>query len=251
MNKKIFTLLFIAVFLLASISFVSAADSIPVKVIWDDSNQANERPDEIAVNLLCDGKIVDTAKLSASNSWKTTFKNLNDDGKYEVKIASQPAEYSIQTKGNEEDGFSIICNLMAETLGSAEDDASLEEGEVTQVTDDNAAEPAEADAADDTNATDNETATDAENATGDNATNDEELTDDVSDENDTADGAEVTSDKPTTVQKSPIKENNKKVKPVKKNNKPIKGNLKHTGIPLAGLVLVLFTVAFVPFSRKK
>ncbi|WP_406534839.1 Cna B-type domain-containing protein [Methanobrevibacter sp.] len=252
MNKKLFTVLFIAVFLMASISFVSAADNIPVKVIWDDANQANERPDEITVNLLCDGKVVDTAKLNAFNSWKTTFKGLNDDGNYEVKVASKVSNYSTQVRGSAESGFVITGKIIAETLGSSAEDASLENIDETPVgddtttgqTDNNAAEPAENNATD-KNATD-------KNATDGTATNETDTENNTTDD-ETTDGADVASNTPTVDKQSPTKDNNKNVKQVKKNdNKTVKP--KHgptTGIPIAGLVLVLFAVAFVPFSRKK
>ncbi len=241
---------------MASISFVSAADNIPVKVIWDDANQANERPDEITVNLLCDGKVVDTAKLNAFNSWKTTFKGLNDDGNYEVKVASKVSDYSTQVTGNAESGFVITCKIIAETLGSSAEDASLENVDETPIgdetttgqTEDNADEPIE-NVTDDTNTTEN-------NATDENATDDDANETDAEDnatDDETTDGVDVASNTPTVDKQSPTKDNNKNLKQVKKNdNKTVKP--KHaptTGIPIAGLVLVLFAAAFVPFSRKK
>ena len=245
MNKKI---LFIVIFLIASISFVSAADSIPVKVIWDDASQA----DAITVNLLCDGKVVDTATLNASNSWKTTFKNLNDDGNYEIKVASKTSDYSIQTTGNAESGYVITAKIIGETLGSSADDTSLEDVDETPIGDDDTIETTGENDSDDTNTTDDDNTTD-EDTTDDNETDDETIDDNETDNNATDEDASPDSAATSTMAKSPIKENNKNVKQEKKNNKnPIKAKNKHiTGIPIAGLVLVVFAAAFVPFSRKK
>lgn len=233
MNKKLLTISFVAVFLMASISFVSAADSIPVKVIWDDANQANERPNEITVNLLCDGKVVDTAKLSASNSWKIIFKNLDDNETYKIQLGSNPADYSIKTTGNSESGYVITAKLMDDVLGSSADDATLEEVDETPTGEGNGSE------------TTNDTS-DNTNTTGEDNATDDGAIDNSTDDNETSDDAKT----PSTTQKTPAKEN-KVVKQTQKTKKPTKAHMQKTGIPLAGLVLVAFAVAFVPFSRKK
>lgn len=232
MNKKLFTILFIAVFLIASVSFVSAAENIPVKVIWDDANHANERPNEITVNLICDGKVVDTAKLSASNSWKATFKNVDAAGSYKIQVANNPADYSIKTSGSAENGFVITAKIMGDALEASADETTVaDEGGTNSSTD----------AA---NITNDENVTD-DGSTEENAT-DDEILDNSTEENDTADDTPA----PTDTQKTPVKDSSKP-KETQKNKDPKKSPMKNTGIPIAGLVLVAFAAAFVPLSRKK
>ena len=66
MNKKLFTILIVAVFLLASVSIISAAETsddesdssqeISVRIEWNDTGHTNERPNSVIVSLLKDGK---------------------------------------------------------------------------------------------------------------------------------------------------------------------------------------------------
>ncbi|WP_242225445.1 Cna B-type domain-containing protein, partial [Bacillus cereus group sp. BfR-BA-01380] len=57
---------------------------------WKD-NDAKDRPSSIKVDLLQNGKVVDTKEVSEATSWKYTFENLqayDANGvayKYEVK----------------------------------------------------------------------------------------------------------------------------------------------------------------------
>ena len=228
MNKKLFTILFIAVFLIASIGFVSAADDskdISVKIIWDDANNAG-RPDSITVNLIQDGKVVDKATLSEQNSWKTTF-NVQDDGTYEVEIDDDLNDYSTKITGNEQNGF-VITNKLVEksVLGAStvdivsEDDTTGADNEDNNVADDSQ------DDVSDENETSNDNSTD----------------DDI--DNNTTGGSD---DDSPLVDSTPEKQVTKKV--VKKYK--TKAKLKNTGLPIADLVLVAFGAAFIPFARKK
>ena len=44
--------------------------------IWDDRGKTNNRPVEITVKLLCDGKVYDTVKLNSGNNWRYAWDNL-------------------------------------------------------------------------------------------------------------------------------------------------------------------------------
>jgi hypothetical protein len=63
MYKKLLGILIIAIFIITSIGAISAQDldSISVSAVWDDDN-GNDRPAEITVDLLEDGKVVDSVK---------------------------------------------------------------------------------------------------------------------------------------------------------------------------------------------
>ena len=224
MNKKLFTILFIAVFLIASVAFVSAAEDskdIPVEIIWDDANNA-DRPDSITVNILHDGEVVDKAILNEKNSWKTTF-DFQDDGTYEVQLEDDLKDYSSKITSDEENGFVITNKLVEETpLGaSAEDIVADDTNDVT--------------------AEDNNESDDQNNS--EEVDSDEYTTDDLPDDDDNTTGLD---DSPEVI--SPPEK--QVVKKVVKEYKT-KPKMKNTGLPIAGLVLVAFGVAVIPFTRKK
>ena len=118
MYKKLFAVMIVAVFLITSIAAISAEDtnSISVKITWDGDSQ----PDYVLVNLLKDGVVVDSAKLSAENSWSTTFK-VDDDGEYKVsEIVSN--DYSYSVKGDVISRFVISNHLVNEDVLKASGD---------------------------------------------------------------------------------------------------------------------------------
>lgn len=245
MNKKLFTILLVAIFLVASVGFISAADAsddgdatqtISVKIKWNGDSQS-DRPSSITVNLIKDGNVVDSAKLSADNSWSAKF-TVDGDGSYSVKQASDLSDYSISTSGSASSGFVITNTLKESALGVPESDDTLEvdtdenntliANDTTEGTDTN----------NDTNETD-------EGSTDTNST----------DENDTEiDGTDAPiTDSTQDVTKEPVKKVEKKVekKVVKKPKNVTQNKLKNTGLPVIVLVIVAIAIAFVPFRRKK
>lgn len=52
--------------------------------IWKDTGYEDERPNEITVQLYCDGKLYDTVKLSDANNWRYTWEKLPDNHDYTV-----------------------------------------------------------------------------------------------------------------------------------------------------------------------
>ncbi|AMD17322.1 hypothetical protein TL18_04355 [Methanobrevibacter sp. YE315] len=243
MNKKIFTILCIAIFLIASVSFISAAENfsadsgsvvdaksvndvqtvskskdIKVKIVWDDSGKASDRPAQVKVNLIKNGAVVDTIILNNENGWSGAFK-VQNDGNY--KVTADVSGYSTSISGNADNGF-VITNCASEAkLGATGDNPVVE--------------------------ADNATADDNNTANVENTTADDNATDDS---NQTADDNSTQPDKNNT-------DGNKSNVPSKDIKKPVKKpvvtkkHLLHTGLPIAALVLVLVAVAFVPFSRGK
>lgn len=237
MNKKIFTILCIAIFLIASVGFISAAENfsddggsvddaksvndvqtvskskdINVKIIWDDSGKTSDRPAEVKVNLIKDGAVVDTIILNNENGWSGAFK-VQNDGNY--KVTADVSGYSTSISGNADNGFVITSRAPEAKLGAAGDNATADDNNTASV---------------------------------ENTTADDNATDDS---NQTADDNSTQPDKNNTdgnKSKAPSKEVIKK--PVKK---PVvnKKHLLNTGLPIAALVLVLIVVAFVPFVRGK
>ena len=77
-----------------------------IEKIWvDGDDKHGMRPESIEVLLLADGKVIDSAVLNNSNSWKASRENLPKykDGKeiaYEWREASVPAGYKSEVKDN-------------------------------------------------------------------------------------------------------------------------------------------------------
>ena len=266
MNKKIFAIFLIAALLIISVGVISAADNqddskaISVKINWDDAAKISERPNQVKVNLIKDGNVVDTVVLSESNSWKDTFK-ASSDGTFKVQ-ASDLDDYSFNVNGDANAGFVVTYSLKADVLGASDDEPVIED---TDSSDESViAQSNESD--DDSNIIgDAESGTDDvndTNATGedDNATDGETEDDNTTDEdiNDTesADGVYTDGMVPTVVsEKIPVtkeKQDTHKIvkKPLKKHKIP-KSKMRNTGLPIVALVVLLGIVAFVPFSRKK
>lgn len=74
--------------------------NVTVRKDWVKEHLDPNRPTSVKVNLLQDGKVYDTIRLSANNSWQHTFSKLpvyNDKGRrhiYEVKEVDVPSNYS-------------------------------------------------------------------------------------------------------------------------------------------------------------
>lgn len=252
MNKKIFTIFLIAILLIISAGVVSAADNqddskvISVKINWDDAAKISERPDQVKVNLIKDGNVVDTVVLKESNSWKATFK-AQGDGTFNVKVADLD-DYSVKVGGDANAGFIVTSSLKADVLSASEDESVVQEDSDSDdvlsddetTFDENETDENETDDdGDDTNGTDDENATD------------EEVNDTASDDGENIDGVMPTVDS----QKTPItkekQDTHKIVKKPLKKHKIAKSKMRNTGLPIVALVVILGIVAFVPFSRKK
>ena len=240
MNAKLFTIFLVIAFLIASVSFISAADTlddetissngISVQVKWEDIDDTSKRPDSVEIDLIKNGNVVETKILDSSNSWSATFE-VPDDGPYSIKQKTKLSDYSVSTIGDEYNGFMVINTLKSDVLGVAEsddaDNLSSENEEIIITAN---------------NTTYNETITESNdtdvNTTDYNST----------DENSTDNGSNttiVTKNQNTTKIIKQVTKINKKPKNVTKTQ------LRNTGIPIIFLVVVAFAAAFVPFSRKK
>lgn len=281
MNKRIFAIFLVAIFLIVSVGVISAADDqsdvsadvdvkkvsnskvISVKIVWDDADKTGARPDSVKVNLVKDGVVVDEVTLSKSNSWSATFKAQSGDGTFKVTQSGNIGDYSVSTSGNADNGFIIVNKVKADVLGASEDETPLAEDTSDDEKDVEESTPDE-DVIGDENGTETNSTEEESDSGDDNATDEETASDDANttEEETASDGAnatdvETTSAGPTekvtdTPTKNPVtKEKVKKViKPLKKNN-VTKEKLKNTGIPLMVLVVAVFTAIFVPISGRK
>lgn len=143
MRKKILAILFISIFLIVSIGLISAAEDgddagnvsnpLKVKIVWNDSGNTTARPNQIMVNLLRDGKVVEFIRLNDSNFWNATFKTLDDGGNYSVKIAENMSNYSVSYNGSAESGFVINCTLKENPSNSSGNNSSGESNDTKDV----------------------------------------------------------------------------------------------------------------------
>ncbi|MGI6722569.1 MAG: Cna B-type domain-containing protein [Anaerovoracaceae bacterium] len=87
--------------------------SVSVTKTWkDDDNQYKTRPDSIIVNLLANGKKVDSKTVKASDEWKCTFDHLaikDDEGKDITYSVSEEkvSGYETEITGSVDDGYTI------------------------------------------------------------------------------------------------------------------------------------------------
>lgn len=68
---------------------------LDVVKIWDDQGHEANRPNEIYVELYCDGEKVDAVQLHAGNSWSHTFTNLAAAHEYSIKEQTVPKWYKV------------------------------------------------------------------------------------------------------------------------------------------------------------
>ena len=81
-------------------------DTVTRKVlkVWDDKGYESERPKEITVQLLRDGKVYETVTLNKDNNWRHTWSGLDD--RYEwVVVEKEPSGYTVKT---ERDGVTYV-----------------------------------------------------------------------------------------------------------------------------------------------
>ena len=73
------------------------------KTWYDNNNQDGKRPESIKVNLLADGKVVDSKEVSAKDQWTYKFENLNvynNGQKIKYTISEDTVEgYTTETNG--------------------------------------------------------------------------------------------------------------------------------------------------------
>ena len=94
-----------------------------VSKVWNDGNNADgKRPASVTVDLLRDGRKVDSAKIKAGDdgSWSHTFAGLAkydpaDGHEYTYTVAEQKVDgYESKVEGSAKDGFTIT-NIKTKT----------------------------------------------------------------------------------------------------------------------------------------
>jgi hypothetical protein len=68
---------------------------VKVRKTWDDDGYSKLRPKSVSVQLLCDGEVYDTQKLSKSNNWRYTWENLDPASDWTVVEVNVPDDYTV------------------------------------------------------------------------------------------------------------------------------------------------------------
>lgn len=64
--------------------------------VWDDQENAEKRPEEIVIRLLCDGDDYDTVHLTEKNDWRYTWEELPKYGRDRTKLEWTVVEESVE-----------------------------------------------------------------------------------------------------------------------------------------------------------
>lgn len=87
--------------------------SLRVVKVWNDGGHEDQRPAEITVQLLGDGKVVDTVRLSAAGNWRHTWADLDPDVQWQVVETLVPQGYQVSVE--REGDLIIIKNTSSDT----------------------------------------------------------------------------------------------------------------------------------------
>jgi hypothetical protein len=72
---------------------VARLTKITVKKVWN-SDASTEAEDSVTVQLLKDGRVIETATLSAKNNWQIVFDNMPESDAYSVKEVDVPKGFT-------------------------------------------------------------------------------------------------------------------------------------------------------------
>ena len=64
----------------------SGGDTVSRKVlkIWNDEGREDERPEQVSIQLLCNGEVYDTVTLSEANHWQYIWNHLDGNSPWTV-----------------------------------------------------------------------------------------------------------------------------------------------------------------------
>ena len=79
-----------------------------VQKVWKDDGNEEKRPNEITVQLLENGNVVDTVVLSQNNNWEYTWNNLDGSSKWQIAEDDVPDGYTVTT--TQESNIFVLSN---------------------------------------------------------------------------------------------------------------------------------------------
>ena len=250
MSKKIFVLLFVAVFLIASIGFISAEDSaddavessdnlknITVKKVWDDKGFESQRPNSVQVELYVGGKLVDRINLNSSDNWKAIFKNVEVSGDVKVVELNRSSDYKISYDGNVDEGFVITSKI---AKNATKDDVLGKSNDSDKLADNNTSQKQ--------NTTENNN-TKVQNASADDNKTENKTIYNITNETDIEINNTTTIKNVNKTVNKTVVVNEEKAPPKKPPANLI--DLRNTGLPILFLVIVVIGAVFFSLRRKK
>lgn len=99
--------------------------------IWDDKEGKENRPEEITVELLRDGKVFDIVKLTEGNGWRYTWKDLDGSYRWQIVEKDVPKGYAVSIS-QENTTFVITNSYRPEKPGKPEEPDKPEEPEKSE-----------------------------------------------------------------------------------------------------------------------
>lgn len=78
---------------------------IEVIKIWNKQNESNKLPDEVTIQLLKSGEVIDTIKLNKNNNWTYTWLDIEKSDEYTVEEINIPNGYTATYKN---EGYTFI-----------------------------------------------------------------------------------------------------------------------------------------------
>lgn len=79
-----------------------------VQKVWRDDGNEEKRPEDITVQLLENGNVVDTVVLSPKNNWEYTWNNLDGSSKWQIAEDGVPDGYTVTT--TQEGNIFVLTN---------------------------------------------------------------------------------------------------------------------------------------------
>ena len=79
-----------------------------VQKVWKDDGNEEKRPNEITVQLLENGNVVDTVVLSRANNWEYTWNGLDSSSKWQIAEEGVPDGYTVTT--TQEGNIFVLTN---------------------------------------------------------------------------------------------------------------------------------------------
>ncbi len=79
-----------------------------VQKVWKDDGNKEKRPENITVQLLKNGNVVDTVVLSQENNWEYTWSDLDGRSKWQIVEANVPNGYTVTT--TQESNIFVLTN---------------------------------------------------------------------------------------------------------------------------------------------
>ena len=79
-----------------------------VQKVWKDDGNEEKRPEDITVQLLENGNVVDTVVLSQNNNWEYTWNDLDGSSKWQIAEDDVPDGYTVTT--TQEGNIFVLTN---------------------------------------------------------------------------------------------------------------------------------------------